>query len=128
MKAKAKARLPVPGHPVVFQHGIGFRSLQESIDTTSPAGKLFFHVIGALAEFERDLIRERTQAGLASARARGRMGGRPKKMDAKKGEMARSLYAAKNSVKDICETLGISKATLYRHLPSQNATRVESLT
>jgi len=100
--------------------GIGFRSVQEAIDTTTPAGKLFFHMIGALAEFERDLIRERTQAGLASARARGRLGGRPKKLDARKKEMARSLYAAKSSVKDICGTLGISKATLYRYLPVES--------
>lgn len=104
--------------------GIGFCSVQEAIDTTTPAGKLFFHMIGALAEFERDLIRERTQAGLASARARGRLGGRPKKLDDKKKEMARSLYAAKSSVKDICGTLGISKATLYRYLPANAATVV----
>lgn len=95
--------------------GIGFRSLQESIDTTTPAGKLFFHMMGALAEFERDLIRERTQAGLQSARERGKLGGRPP-VDAKKVELARSLYAAKSSVKDICATLGISKATLYRYI------------
>lgn len=97
--------------------GIGFRSVQESIDTTSPAGKLFFHMIGALAEFERDIIRERTNAGLASARARGRLGGRPRSLDSKKAKMASALYADKNtSIREICETLQISKATLYRHL------------
>src|SRR4051794_25367946 len=69
--------------------GVGFRSVQESIDTTTPAGKLFFHVMGALAEFERDLIRERTQAGLQSARARGKLGGRPSVVDEKKIRQAK---------------------------------------
>jgi DNA invertase Pin-like site-specific DNA recombinase len=97
--------------------GMGFKSLQENIDTTTSGGKLFFHIFGALAEFERDIIRERTNAGLASARARGRLGGRPKSMDAKKIEMARSLYGSKkNSIADICSALGVSKATLYRYI------------
>ncbi|MBA2598978.1 MAG: recombinase family protein, partial [Chloroflexia bacterium] len=74
--------------------GIGFKSLTEQIDTTTPGGKLIFHVFGALAEFERDLIRERTQAGLAAARARGRLGGRPRKLaDAKQLELARRSTA-----------------------------------
>jgi len=100
------------------ERGIGFRSLTEQIDTTTPGGKLIFHVFGALAEFERDLIRERTQAGLAAARARGRKGGRPKKLGTP-GEvaMARSLHNDHtNSIEDICKTLGISRATLYRSL------------
>lgn len=101
--------------------GIGFRSVQESIDTTSPAGKLFFHMIGALAEFERDIIRERTKAGLLSARARGRLGGRPAALDKRKAEMATSLYESKANIRDICTTLGISKATLYRHLKTAKA-------
>jgi DNA invertase Pin-like site-specific DNA recombinase len=97
--------------------GIGFRSLQESIDTTTSGGKLVFHVFAALAEFERDIIRERTLAGLAAARARGRMGGRPRNLDDKKKRHAVTLHAdPSNSVKDICRTLGISKATLYRYL------------
>ena len=76
------------------ERGIGFRSLTEQIDTTTPGGKLIFHIFGSLAEFERDLIRERTQAGLAAARARGRKGGRPKKLGTPgKIAMARSLYA-----------------------------------
>lgn len=97
---------------------IGFRSLTEQIDTTTPGGKLIFHIFGSLAEFERDLIRERTQAGLAAARARGRQGGRPKKLGTPgKIAMARSLYADQNnSIDDICKTLGISRATLYRHV------------
>src|SRR5919206_4316257 len=71
------------------ERGIGFKSLTEQIDTTTPGGKLIFHVFGALAEFERDLIRERTQAGLAAARARGRNGGRPALLDEKKGTCSR---------------------------------------
>jgi len=97
---------------------IGFKSITEQIDTTTSGGKLIFHVFGALAEFERDLIRERTQAGLAAARARGRLGGRPKKLDSvAKVAMARTLYNDKtNTVTNICTTLGISRATLYRAL------------
>jgi DNA invertase Pin-like site-specific DNA recombinase len=98
--------------------GIGFKSLTEQIDTTTSGGKLVFHVFGALAEFERDLIRERTQAGLAAARARGRTGGRPKKLaDPKQLELARALYAGgQTDIATICRTLGISRATLYRAL------------
>jgi DNA invertase Pin-like site-specific DNA recombinase len=97
--------------------GKGFCSLQENIDTTTSGGKLFFHIFGALAEFERDIIRERTRAGLASARSRGRLGGRPSIMNSKKLNMATSLYAdGKTQVGEICETLGISRATFYRHL------------
>jgi DNA invertase Pin-like site-specific DNA recombinase len=100
------------------ERGIGFKSLSEQIDTTTPGGKLIFHVFGALAEFERDLIRERTQAGLAAARARGRLGGRPKKLaDPKQLALARTLYQdGKTDVTTICRTLGISRATLYRSL------------
>lgn len=99
--------------------GVGLRSLQEAIDTTSPSGKLTFHLFGALAEFERNLIRERTQAGLAAARARGRQGGRPKALDADKRQVAVELYRAKKlPVKKICEMMGISKPTLYAYLRS----------
>lgn len=99
------------------QRGIGFKSLQEQIDTTTPGGKLIFHIFGAIAEFERDLIRERTMAGLAAARARGRKGGRPRKMDAAKIRMARTLHAdPSNSIEEICKTLEVSKQTLYRYL------------
>jgi DNA invertase Pin-like site-specific DNA recombinase len=98
--------------------GIGFKSLTEQIDTTTPGGKLVFHVFGALAEFERDLIRERTNAGLAAARARGRTGGRPRKLDdPKKLALARQLYAGgQTDIATICQTLGISRATFYRAL------------
>src|SRR5215212_3567612 len=100
------------------ERGIGFRSLTEQIDTTTPGGKLIFHVFGALAEFERDLIRERTNAGLAAARARGRTGGRPTKLaDAKTRALAQALYDGEQTdIETICRTLGISRATLYRYL------------
>jgi DNA invertase Pin-like site-specific DNA recombinase len=95
------------------KRGIGFRSLQESIDTTTSGGRLIFHVFGALAEFERNLIRERTRAGLAAARARGRKGGRPRALDSKKVELAYRLYdERKYTIKEICRILGISKPTL----------------
>jgi len=101
----------------------GFRSLQENVDTSTSGGKLFFHIFGAPAEFERDIIRDRTTAGLASARSRGRVGGRPSVMDAKKLKMARSLYAdAKTQVGEICEGLGISRATFYRHVATSVTT------
>ena len=100
--------------------GAGFASVTEQIDTTSPGGKLIFHVFGALAEFERDLIRERTNAGLAAARARGRMGGRPRAVafaDPKQAAMARALYEdGRHTVAAICRTLKVSRATLYRYL------------
>jgi DNA invertase Pin-like site-specific DNA recombinase len=103
---------------------IGFKSLQERIDTTSPGGKLVFHVFGALAEFERELIRERTQAGLKAARARGRTGGRPKAMDAAMIRMAKALLEDEStSVKAVCERLKVSRSTLYRALAaSRDAT------
>jgi DNA invertase Pin-like site-specific DNA recombinase len=103
---------------LLSEKGIGFRSLSEQIDTTTSGGKLIFHIFGALAEFERELIRERTRAGLAAARARGRQGGRPKKLDSeRKIKMAQALYdAGTHSIDDICQTLGISRATLYRHI------------
>ena len=101
-----------------FEKGkVGFKSLRENIDTTSPGGRLIFHVFGALAEFEREIIRERTNAGLSAARSRGKKGGWPKAMDDKKIIMARSLFNDKNnSIKDICKTLNVSKPTLYRYL------------
>src|SRR3954469_23074333 len=96
--------------------GIGFRSLQEQIDTTTSGGKLVFHVFGALAEFERDLIRERTHAGLAAARARGRLFGRPKALSPRKVDQLRMLAKDEGTtVGEICQTLGISRATYYRY-------------
>jgi DNA invertase Pin-like site-specific DNA recombinase len=97
--------------------GVGFRSLQEAIDTTTPGGKLVFHIFAALAEFERDLIRERTAAGLAAARARGRKGGRPAVMTEHKIRLARQMYASKQyTVAAIASALGVSRTSIYRHL------------
>jgi DNA invertase Pin-like site-specific DNA recombinase len=97
------------------RRSVGFRSLSESIDTTTPGGKLVFHLFAALAEFERGLIRERT--GLDAARARGRNGGRPSVMTGDKLRVARELYDAReHTTAQIAELLGISRATLYRHL------------
>ena len=97
--------------------GVALRSLQEAIDTSSPGGKLIFHVFGALAEFERNLIRERTKAGLNAARARGRKGGRPKSLDAEKRQTAVKLYHEGNhSVQEICRLVGVSKPTLYSYI------------
>ena len=99
------------------EKGIFFKSVQESLDTSTPGGKLIFHVFGALAEFERDIIRERTLAGLAAARARGRVGGRPRKLSKKQVEMARNLMNDVSiPIGEICQTLGVSKATLYRYV------------
>ena len=93
------------------------KSLQESIDTGNPTGKLIFHIFGALSEFERNLIRERTNAGLKAARARGIKGGRKPKLDASKQKTAQTMYDARNhTIKEICETLKISKPTLYKYL------------
>ena len=97
--------------------GVAFRSLTENINTSTPGGRLVFHVFGALAEFERDLIRERTIAGLAAARARGRKGGRPTVWTTEKLRAARRLYAAGDTnVESIAQTLGVSRASVYRVL------------
>jgi DNA invertase Pin-like site-specific DNA recombinase len=96
--------------------GVEFVSLQESVDTTTSGGKLVFHVFGALAEFEREMIRERTKAGLKAARDRGSFAGRPKKLDRNQIRMARRLYEDKeNKVDEISKTLNISRSTLYRY-------------
>ena len=95
--------------------GAFLKSVRENIDTSSSGGKLTFHLFGALAEFERDIIRERTKAGLSSARARGRVGGRPKVMDEKKTTLAKQLIK-ENSATEVADALGVSRATLYRYL------------
>jgi len=97
--------------------GIEFRSLQENIDTSSPGGRLVFHIFASLAEFERDLIRERTNAGLAAARARGRTGGRPPRLTPNQVTTARKLYDQQDmTVAQIGEVLGVSRTTIYRVL------------
>jgi DNA invertase Pin-like site-specific DNA recombinase len=108
------------------ESGVGFKSLTEGMDTTTSGGKLIFSIFGALAEFERALIRERTMAGLAAARARGRVGGRPPVMTADKIKVARQLYGAKElTVEEIAKTIGVSRKTVYRHLaaPKMNSSR-----
>ncbi|HLI09735.1 MAG TPA: recombinase family protein [Ktedonobacteraceae bacterium] len=109
---------PIETLNLLKDRGVDFISLTEKIDTTTPGGKLIFHLMGALAEFERDLIRERTNAGLAAARARGRVGGRPKKLSTN-GKVALALRLVEDphhSIDDICSTLGISRSTLYRYV------------
>jgi DNA invertase Pin-like site-specific DNA recombinase len=106
--------------------GVELRSLKEQIDTTTPTGKLMFHIIAALAEFERDIIQERTQAGLEAARARGRKGGRPKataKLRPGQLERARKLYADhNNTVEEIMRLTGFkSRATFYKYVVSGDA-------
>jgi DNA invertase Pin-like site-specific DNA recombinase len=99
--------------------GIGFRSLTEALDTTTAQGRLVFHMFGALAEFERSLIRERTQAGLAAARRVGRTGGRPPKLTGDDIEAANAMLANPDiSVAQIADRLGVSPATLYRYIPA----------
>jgi len=96
---------------------IGFQSLQEDINTTTAGGKLTFHIFAALAEFERNLTRDRTKAGLEAARARGRLGGRPKKLNAQQRALAVELFQEKKrTVKEICAMFGISKPTLYGYI------------
>ena len=106
----------------LHSRNIGFKSLTENIDTTTSGGKLIFHIFGALAEFERDIITERTNAGLTAARARGRQGGRPRSSlsDENKLQMARQMYANKNlPVREICKALGIQRSTFYKYVRKQ---------
>lgn len=101
------------------QRGTHLLSLTERIDTSTPSGRLVFHVFGALAEFERGLIRERTLAGLASARASGRVGGRPKSLSEAALKAARAmLKAGEMTVTEIAQQVGVSPSTLYRYLPA----------
>jgi DNA invertase Pin-like site-specific DNA recombinase len=102
--------------------GVEFVSLQESVDTTTSGGKLVFHVFGALAEFEREMIRERTKAGLKAARARGRMNGRPKKLSDQQINIAKKLMDdLETTVLEITKTMNVSKATLYRYRTVERA-------
>jgi DNA invertase Pin-like site-specific DNA recombinase len=111
------------------QRGIGFKVLTghgASIDTTTPAGKLVFGIFAALAEFERELIAERTKAGLASARARGRTGGPPFKMTAAKVRLAMAAMGQPGTkISDLCRELGVTRQTLYRHVGPDGALRLD---
>jgi DNA invertase Pin-like site-specific DNA recombinase len=108
------------------QRKIGLRSLTEAIDTTTPGGRLVFHVFAALAEFERSVIRERTTAGLEAARARGRRGGRPRSLN--EGDLAAAKAMLRDpsiTVEEVARRLGVGPATLYRHLPGGRSSLVE---
>jgi DNA invertase Pin-like site-specific DNA recombinase len=105
---------------------IGFRSLTEAIDTTTAGGRLVFHIFAGLAEFERSIIRERTMAGLASARARGRLGGRPRSLSEADLAAARALLSDPNITVDAAaKRLGVAPSTIYRHLPGGRSGLVE---
>lgn len=104
--------------------GIGFQSLSDNVSTTTPAARAFFHITAAFAELERDLIRERTRAGLAAARERGRVGGRPRKMTPAKIEAAKKLIATGMPMQDVADAVGVSYPTLYHWLPASQ--RAES--
>ena len=100
---------------------VHFRSLNEGIDTSSANGRLIFQIFGALAEFERNLLIERTRAGLKSARARGRVGGRPKALTQAQVEKGRALYSGTSlSIGEICEELGISRSSFYNYFKDRN--------
>src|SRR5438270_4316328 len=105
------------------ERGIGFKSLTETIDTTTSGGKLVFNIFASLAEFEREIIRERTRAGLEAARSRGRNGGPKHKLTPKQVEIVRQLYADKShSLQEICDTFGISRTTLWRYVKPEEIT------
>ena len=105
---------------------IGFRSLTETIDTTTSGGRLVFHIFAGLAEFERAIIRERTRAGLESARSRGRLGGRPRAMQADDIVAAKAMLRDPEiTVEQVAEHLGVAPSTLYRHLPGGRSALVE---
>jgi DNA invertase Pin-like site-specific DNA recombinase len=96
--------------------GVQLEVLEQNIDTSTPEGKLFFHMVAAFAEFEREIMRARTMDGLAAARARGRVGGRKPKMTAKHIDEARRMYSERRSVSDIANLMGVSRPTIYRAL------------
>jgi DNA invertase Pin-like site-specific DNA recombinase len=107
---------------LLAQRGIDLRVLHQGIDTSTPGGKLTFHILSAIAEFERDLISERTLDGLEAARARGRKGGRPSKVTPAKLATARKLYDAKeHTMAEIAEIVGVPRSTLYKHLSDDKA-------
>jgi DNA invertase Pin-like site-specific DNA recombinase len=106
------------------ERGVGFRSLTEGIDTTTATGKLVFNIFASLAEFERELIRERTKAGIESARARGRKGGRKPKLTPAKVELASKMMKDKTiTIREVCDAVGVSSTTLYRHVAPDGTIR-----
>ena len=110
------------------QKGVDFASVQDGFDTSTASGKMVFSVIGAMAEYERSLIRERTMAGLASARARGRKGGRPKQLDKGQVKVAIALAdAGELTINEICEQVGCSRSTYYRQVAPQTKATTAAL-
>ena len=106
--------------------GVGFRCLTAAIDTTTPEGRLFFHMVGAMAEFERDIIRQRTRAGLLHARAQGKVGGRPPKLTSDDLKAARAMLADPSiKVAEVARRMGVSVATIYKYLPAARTTARE---
>ncbi len=106
-----------------MRRGSPIGAVQENIDTTTPGGRLVFHVFGALASFERELIQERTLAGLGAARERGRPGGRPTALSPAKLKQARKMIGKKTPVTEVAQVLGVSRATLYRRVPELGEAR-----
>jgi DNA invertase Pin-like site-specific DNA recombinase len=104
----------------LHQKEIHFKSITDNVDTSTPAGRFFFHVMASLAQMERELMAERTKAGLAAAKAKGRVGGRKRKMTQSKIESAKQLLANGTLPKDVAQNLGISIPTLYRWIPASN--------
>lgn len=102
----------------LHQKEIHFKSINDNVDTSTPAGRFFFHVMASLAQMERELMAERTKAGLAAAKAKGRVGGRRRKMTPSKIESAKQLLSSGLLPRDVAENLGISIPTLYRWIPA----------
>jgi len=105
---------------LLHKKGIHFKSITDNIDTSTPAGRFFFHVMASLAQMERELLAERTKAGLAAARAKGRVGGRKRKMTPSKVDSAKQLLSSGMLPKDVAQNLGVSIPTLYRWIPASN--------
>ena len=105
---------------LLHQKEIHFKSITDNVDTSTPAGRFFFHIMASLAQMERELLAERTKAGLAAAKAKGRVGGRKRKMTQSKIESAKQLLSSGTLPKDVAQNLGISVPTLYRWVPASS--------
>jgi DNA invertase Pin-like site-specific DNA recombinase len=109
---------------ILESRGVGLCSLTESIDTSSPGGRLILQVFGAISQFERDLIRDRVQSGLAAARRRGRVGGRPRAVDASRARTIRALRANGATIAEIVESSGVSRASVVRFLRQESSSQL----
>src|SRR5208283_4721129 len=105
----------------LHQNGTHFKSITDNVDTSTPSGRFFFHIMASLAQMERELVAERTRAGLAAARAQGRIGGRKRKMTKSKMESAKKLLSSGTLPKDVARNLGVSIPTLYRWIPASSS-------